>query len=364
VLTSSADGTVRLWDAATGSNTFTVQPAKPQGSNYRASGIFSPDGTKVVTMLQPDTLGVGYWTNGGAIEIHDAFTGARLASVTEGFAITAALSPDNKQLATGGFDSAAKLWDVASGKVRFELHGHESRIPSASFSPNGVWLLTASWDGTVRVWETATGRSVAVLNTGKMVDAAAFSADGNLVATLASDPGEQDKYVQLWDWRNTPGGSLSQFEAREGFIDDFALSPNGKRLVTAGTDSTARIWETGSGKCLHVLSGHQDGVTGVDIGPNSEWVVTASNDGTARIWEMATGESLMQLGGDGPPRKAAAFSADGKRIVVASAGGDAVVYTCALCGSLDDLLSLARARVTRQLTAEERQKYLSDTPAP
>lgn len=364
ILTSGADGAVRLWNAASGSNVLTLPPPGVPDSSHQAFGTFSPDGTRVLTMLKPDTLGVGYWTNTGVISIHEAASGRMLVSITEGFAVTACLSPDNNQLATGGFDTAVKLWDARTGKLRAELAGHEGRIPSASFSSNGLWLLTGSWDGTARVWDSATGKNLAVLNTGKMVDASAFSADGKMVLTLAGDRGGEHKYLQLWDWSNTPGGSVAAFSGHEGSIQDFALSADAKRLVTGGTDNTARIWDAATGKCLHVLRGHTEFVNSVDISPNGEWVATASGDGSGRIWETATGESLMGLGGSEVPRFAVAFSRDGKRILTTTAGPEVLVHDGTICGSLQDLLALARPHVTRQLTAEERQKYLSDAPAP
>ena len=66
-----------------------------------------------------------------------------------------------------------------------------------------------------------------------------------------------------------------------------AFSPDGKRIVTASADLTARIWDAASGKPISDhLRGHMDWVNSAAFSPDGERVVTASNDFTARIWDI------------------------------------------------------------------------------
>ena len=119
---------------------------------------------------------------------------------------------------------------------------------------------------------------------------------------------------------------------------------------------------------------------------DGRFVITASHDGTARVWDAFTGEQLLEFRAGDPRlggsqgsirrllRAAAAMGLDsedlrivadvgfdpsGERIVTAS--NDAVrVYRCEICGSLDDLLETARAEITRELTAAERREFLGE----
>ncbi len=61
-----------------------------------------------------------------------------------------------------------------------------------------------------------------------------------------------------------------------------ALTPDGRACVTAGEDFTARVWDTASGACAHVLAGHAGWVVDVAITPDCGRAITASHDGTAR----------------------------------------------------------------------------------
>jgi WD40 repeat protein len=79
--------------------------------------------------------------------------------------------------------------------------------------------------------------------------------------------------------------------------------------------------------------------------------VTASRDKTAKVWEANTGQELFTLTGHDGWVWSAAYSPDGQRIVTA---GDIVqIYTT----DMEELLQIAESRVTRQLTAEEKEKY-------
>ena len=61
-------------------------------------------------------------------------------------------------------------------------------------------------------------------------------------------------------------------------------SPDGKRIVTASKDKSARVWDAVNGKLLAILKGHSNEVLSASFSPDSKCIVTASEDSTARIW--------------------------------------------------------------------------------
>jgi WD40 repeat protein len=98
-------------------------------------------------------------------------------------------------------------------------------------------------------------------------------------------------------------------------VYDAAFSPDGKRVVTASSDHTARLWDSATGKPLGPPLQHKEHVVAAAFSPDGKSVVTRS-DNSARLWDSATGKPLgprlPHAGGEVP---AAAFSRDGKSVV-------------------------------------------------
>src|SRR5262245_7842286 len=77
--------------------------------------------------------------------------------------LTVAFSPDSRMLASGGFDKAVVLWEVASGKERASLAGHTDVISSVSFCSDGKTVASGSWDTTVKLWDAFSSTEKATL---------------------------------------------------------------------------------------------------------------------------------------------------------------------------------------------------------
>jgi WD40 repeat protein len=95
--------------------------------------------------------------------------------------------------------------------------------------------------------------------------------------------------------------------------------------LTGGTDGTAKLWETETGRLQRVLSGHQDQVRSASCSPDGGRVVTASWDGTARLWDASTGNLLKNFPAGGP-LVAAAFTPDGQRVLAVRRDGTLQVW--------------------------------------
>ena len=102
------------------------------------------------------------------------------------------------------------------------------------------------------------------------------------------------------------------------FVISAKFSGDGKRVVTASGDRTARIWDAESGKEIAVLKGHDNFVRSAAFSGDGKRVVTASDDRTARIWDAESGKEIAALKGHDNFVRSAAFSGDGKRVVTAS----------------------------------------------
>jgi WD40 repeat protein len=137
-------------------------------------------------------------------------------------------------------------------------------------------------------------------------------------------------------------------------VQSAVFSSDGKRVVTASSDKTARVWDlTGTTPVATVLAGHTGVVQSAVFSSDGKRVVTASSDQTARLWDLSgpTPEATLLVGHAGVVQSAS-FSMDGKRVVTASSDNTARVYPVP---SEFDLIIFARQSLTRCLTTTQRE---------
>jgi WD40 repeat protein len=154
---------------------------------------------------------------------------------------------------------------------------------------------------------------------GGPVRAAALSADGRWVVTASRDGTARV-------WRADGTGVPRVLAEHSGEVLAVAFSPDGRRVVTASADRTARVWPVEGGWGPEVLTGHMGEVVAVAFSPDGQRVVTASRDGTARVWRADGAGLPVVLRGHEQGVVAAAFDPAGERVVTASRDGTARVW--------------------------------------
>jgi WD40 repeat protein/serine/threonine protein kinase/DNA-binding SARP family transcriptional activator len=391
----SKDGLVKLWDAFSGSELLTLISNK-----HTRHVAFSPDGAHLVTA-----------NDGGLVQTWDITTEGEREFLTisghDGIVNHIAYSPDGRQLATAGSDQRIRLWDAVKGDLLMTLTGHSNNVRAVAFDPQGSLLATASNDGTIKLWESDSGREIASLaayanlpmnpipenNTLEV----AFSPDGSTLIAAGMSP-----TPQVWDLAtgqsiltlhghdyNVPGAAVSPdgsqlatvgFEGRVIVWDsktgaklfvqptsiygslDVAFSPDGRSLATADADGIVRVWSLDAPpeeRLLFTLPGHGATVYSVVYSPDGRFVASASANLT-RIWDAATGQPLYTLPGHTRVITDLAFSPDSAYLASSSADGTVRIYVL----PIDDLMALARSRLTRTLTDEECRQYLQMESCP
>src|SRR5204863_1570626 len=65
------------------------------------------------------------------------------------------------------------------------------------------------------------------------------------------------------------------------------FSPDGRRIVTASRDFTARVWDAQTGEALTEPFRHGNWVTWAEFSPDGKRIVTASYDFSAKVWDIA-----------------------------------------------------------------------------
>jgi WD40 repeat protein/serine/threonine protein kinase len=387
VATASFDGTVRLWDAAKGEEVLVLSGHGGANSDV----VFSPDGQRVAsggaeaTLVwditasgsreqltlagQGATTSVAYGPDGstlattsqvghgGHASLWDASSGDELRKFSGPEANwDTALGPDGSILVTGAVDGAPVVWDTTSGGVR-QILDLEGRVGSVAVSPDGSLIAAGLMDTTVgdglAVWDALSGERVRFLKTTAVCDDLEFSPDGTMLASASADG-------PVTVWKVPSFEVLRTFSGHEGQVLGVGFSPDGAQLATSGLDGTAKVWDVATGHQVHSLAGHDGQVSDVAFSPDGKLLATAGVDNTARLWEASTGRELLTLTGSTHGMNEVAFSPEGTRFAVSSNDGTVRVYVL----PIDDLVDLARTRLTRSWTLPECRQYLNQETCP
>jgi WD40 repeat protein/DNA-binding XRE family transcriptional regulator len=329
-----ADGTVRLWNPATGHAV--GRPIRATSTlNGGVHGVaFSYDGKRLASADGDGTVQLWDPATGRPVGMPLHATSARYAVWGVAF------SPDGKRLASADGDGTVQLWDPATGRpVGKPLQAGSGNLGDAggvAFSPDGTRLASGGGDGTVRLWDPATGRLVSMLQTGLGpiggVFGVAFSHDGKLLAN-----GGADGAVRLWNpATGQPVGAPIQATSTLNGVSAVAFSPDGTILASAdgsllfgagsGGDGTVRLWNPATSQPVGAPIQTGSGLGEVVFSPDGTRLASADNDGTVRLWDPATGQPVGKPIYATTARygvSAVAFSRDGTRL--ASADGDGTV---------------------------------------
>lgn len=263
VVSGSADGTARIWDATTGQEKLTLT-----GHTGTVTAVaISADGQRVVTA-----------GNDRTVKVWDVPTGQVLTLVGHvGPVLSAAISADGQRVVSGSADLTIKIWDAAEGQIERTLKGHTGAVTSVALSADGQCIASASW-GAAKLWDATTGKEETGLpGPTESVYCVALSADGQHVVT-----GNNDTTVRLWD---TPAASPHTLAGHAGPVYGVAICPTGPVVISGSADGTVKVWDR-SGKEECALKGHTDSVTSVAVSADGRHIVSGSRDGTVKVWDI------------------------------------------------------------------------------
>jgi WD40 repeat protein len=265
IVTVGGDGTVKIWDAATGT---LVRELRKGGARLRYFiAALSPDGTLVAAID----------TEGSVAHVWDATTGTFVTEIrNDGLESPGIVfSADGRWLATTG-GSDVHVLDVRTWRPVLTISG--TRIHRLAFDPTGARLLTGATTGDATIWAIPGGARIHHLrDAGESVDAVAYSPDGRLVAT-----GSRDGAVQVW--RAGSGELQSQLNPRHSKISAVEFDRASELVLVASADGTVVLTEASRGVPIAVLDGPES-VLVAHFDSDARRVIGASLDGTARVWD-------------------------------------------------------------------------------
>jgi WD40 repeat protein/DNA-binding SARP family transcriptional activator len=368
VASFSTDGTARVWDLD--------ERGEVEAIDVGAEGWYPADGLTVA-----GEVGAVYdlTEQGGRYLVFDTVTGEVTTTIEPIDPQRGILSHEGRllaapQLVDDTLWGPVRLHDLERGDATVELQNPCERgvydgnaaCAGEGFFPLGTWQLEFSPDGsllamggmeaggaTALVWSTETGDIVfdaGVLITGVLP--IAFAPDGD---SLAVSLGDALVVHDTADWTER-----ARVEIAGAPLRALRATPDGRLLVGATEASNIVIFDaTTLAQDGAAFNGNDGRVTDLEVSPDGTLLVVAGDDGLARVWDLATRRQLDAIpAGDGSALQNVAFR-DGSHLLVTRRTGPLLVFTL----DTDELLTIARDRLTRGLSGEECTTYRFD-PCP
>ncbi|MFN2142522.1 MAG: WD40 repeat domain-containing protein, partial [Candidatus Promineifilaceae bacterium] len=342
VVGGADDGTVILWDMATGQTVWEANPMQGQQTDlpFVENVAFSPDGQIVAATFNDRIM---LWNAADGRLIHQIESAVSRQKI--------AFDPAGEQFATIGSEAEGRLviWDLASGEAVRKID-RGSNIEDIVYSADGSTILIASISGVLTLLDAQTGeviyevqedlgtsagamRFVALSPDGDRL-IAAFANAGLLVWDFATGdllhhfPYEGGVFAVAYHPQNgsvltgglgnvrtinpQTGEIVRTNSAHNSSIVDLVITADGKRAVTTAVDGIVRLWDLQEGQVVRRFVEPNALLFEVALSPDARTVLVGSTDGTATLFDAQTGEEIRQLVDD-QPITAVAFSPDGRK---------------------------------------------------
>ncbi|OBT68259.1 hypothetical protein VE03_02335 [Pseudogymnoascus sp. 23342-1-I1] len=281
--TGSYDTTIKIWDVETGKELRTL---RGHTSGIRALQF---DDTKLISGSLDKTLKVWNWRTGECMSTYQGHTGGIMS-----------LHFDGNLLASGSVDKSVKIWNF-SDKSTFSLKGHRDWVNAVKVDSASRTVFSASDDCSVKLWDLDSKACIKTFegHVGQVQQVLPLPAD--------YEPELDDPAAPTGDDASSSASSteLPPLSIRDSYGPAFTAGCATNRplppryMLTGALDSTVRLWDVGTGRCLKTFFGHVEGVWA--LAGDTLRVVSGSEDTMVKMWDARTGRCERTFTGHAGP---------------------------------------------------------------
>lgn len=267
-----SDGTVRLWNVATGEEEqcFKEHEKTVWALDFSAEGDYLVSGGK--------DFQIRVWAKDCPKSLHTFFGHQWDVNAL-------AVSPNNRYILSGSSGNTLYLWDYQEKRFVKSYEGHNSSVNSLDFSADGTHFISASADKTIMLWDVNRTTPQLILSGHTEIVSSCMFFDNDTRIVSAS----WDKTIRIWD-----AATGEQLKIVENFtpneITTIDVEPQRSVLAAVATDfflenSVIYIIDLNSGQILHDIPVNT-AVNYVRFSPDGKYLATACDDSTVKIYDL------------------------------------------------------------------------------
>jgi len=203
-----------------------------------------------------------------------------------------AWSKDGKHILTGGLDRTIRQWDATNGKLILTISpAHPGGLHAVLFSDDGKQAVSCGGDRAIVVWNLATARR----SNGSIFTPPPFEVwRGCQMANRSPRPPSTAPFA-FWISRAARKSVRWTTATRPYHAWFVAVSPDGKRIASTGSDKMIRLWDAETGKQVKEFAGHTEGVHGIAYSADGKRLLSAGSDKSARLWDIQSGKEVQRI---------------------------------------------------------------------
>ncbi|MCC7420352.1 MAG: NPCBM/NEW2 domain-containing protein, partial [Planctomycetaceae bacterium] len=225
----------------------------------------------------------------GTVRLWNVMVGREVRRMVHREGVRAArYSPHGSVILTVGNDGLLRLWDQESGHDprTMEAKPEIGIVHHAAFSPDGTRVAAVGAKG-VAVWDVGTGaQRQRILLPMSETGVVEFTPDGQ--SMLVASPGR----FMLIDAES--GRAAKIFGGVPGTPHFLRFFKDGQRFVTGHSDGVLRLWDLRSSTLVRNFRGHQGPVLSGAVLPGESILLTGAADKTVRLWDVKTGREVTR----------------------------------------------------------------------
>lgn len=271
-LTSSCDGSLRLWDA----------------NDYSATTrcAILTAGYPLLSLFTDEVILSG-WTD-GKIRTFRTDNGDPLWNIDnahKGGVTALDLSHNQKFIVSGGDSGEVRVWEMKTKDLVTNLKEHTARISKVYIFTDDTYALSSGKDRCILCWDLKNERRVTA-HTQRMggINSIAVFNDERLYMSTG-----QEKKISFWDLRQSTPTSViatSPIPGEDDELQSISLSKDNKYFTTGGTLGVVRVWDATSQKVIGEAKAHSGCCTSTVFAPDQKQIVSTGTDGLTMIWNL------------------------------------------------------------------------------
>lgn len=293
--TGSYDATIKIWDINTGEE---IRTLRGHSCGIRCLQF---DDTKLISGSLDHRIKIWNWRTGECISTYAGHSGGVLS-----------VHFDSTILVSGSMDNTVRIWNFKDKSAR-SLRGHTDWVNCVKVDTLSRTVFTASDDLTARLWDLDTGRPIQTFwaHAGQVQQVLPLPREFEMDP---EDKEECDDRSQVDDLDETMSNQSESAPEEQAHYPTCSYKsiftgnrPHPPRyMITAALDSTIRLWEVPTGRCLRTFFGHIEGVWAVAA--DMLRLVSGSQDHSTKVWDLRTGDCERTFTGHVGPVSCIALS--------------------------------------------------------